>query len=252
MGLAVITYDPVTVLAEFASRRGITFPLLSDKGSETIRRYGILNTTVPESNPAFGYPFPGTFVVNRDGVVTARFFEQRYEERNTISSVLVRLGSKVEAEATKVTAPHLEITSYATDASAAPGTRFSLVLDIVPGSKIHVYAPGVQGYKPIALNVQPPPGLVLRDSHYPASEEYVFPPLNERVQVYQRPFRIIQDIMIDPSLAGQAALSGKSSLTVGGSLHYQACDDRICYMPQTVPLTWTVDLKPLDRERVNR
>ena len=53
-GLAVITYDPVAVLAEFAMRRKITFPLLSDAGSATIRRYGLLNTTVPETNPLFG------------------------------------------------------------------------------------------------------------------------------------------------------------------------------------------------------
>ncbi len=252
MGLTVVTYDPVPVLAEFAARRGITFPLLSDEGSATIKRYGILNTTVPETNPTYGYPFPGTFVIDRAGVVTARFFERSYEERNTISSVLVRLGGQVNATATKITAPHLAITSYATDAVAAPGTRFSLVLDIAPLPKIHVYAPGVTGYKPIALSVQPQPGLVVRDSHFPPSEEYVFEPLNERVQVFQRPFRIVQDVMVDPSREAQAALAGKTGLTIAATLNYQACDDKICYMPQSVPLTWTVALRPLDRERVKR
>ena len=63
--LAVISYDPVPVLAEFAARRGITFPLLSDAGSAIIRRFGILNTTVPETNDLFGYPFPGTFILDR-------------------------------------------------------------------------------------------------------------------------------------------------------------------------------------------
>lgn len=251
-GLAVITYDPVPVLAEFASSRGIAFPLLSDEGSETIRRYGILNTTVPEANPAFGYPFPGTFVLNREGIVTARFFEAGFQERNTVSSVLARLGGSVEAAATKISAPQIEITSYATDAAAAPGTRFSLVLDVTPGPKIHVYAPGVQGYKPITLTIQPQPGLVLREAHFPESEEYFFEPLDERVPVFQRPFRIVQDVMLDPSRTGQAALSGQTSLTISGTLNYQACDDRICYMPQTIPLTWTIAVKPLDRERVKR
>ena len=252
MGLAVVTYDPRPVLAEFAARRGITFPLLSDQGSATINKYGILNTTVPESNPSHGYPFPGTFVLDRAGKVTARFFEEEYQERNTISSVLVRLGGRVDATATKISAPQLEITSYASDAAVAPGTRFSLVLDITPGPKIHVYAPTVKGYKPIALNLAAQPGLVLREAHYPPAEEYFFEPLQERVPVYQRPFRVVQDVMIDPSRAGQAALSGKTALTITGILNYQACDDRICYMPQSVPLTWTVTLKPLDRERVKR
>jgi hypothetical protein len=252
MGLAVITYDPVPVLAEFAARRGITFPLLSDKGSETIKRYGILNTNVPETNPTYGYPFPGTFILNRAGIVTARFFEQGYEERNTISSLLVRLGGRVESPATKISAPHLEITSYATDAVAASGRRFSLVLDITPGPRIHVYAPGVKGYKPIALTIQPQPGLVLRETHYPESEEYFFAPLNERVRVFQRPFRIVQDVLLDPSRAARTSLAGKTSLTIAGTLNYQACDDNVCFMPQTVPLTWIIAVTPLDRERVKR
>ena len=62
--MAAITYDPVTVLADFSARRGITFPLLSDNGSATIKGYGILNTTVPDANPLYGYPFPGTFILN--------------------------------------------------------------------------------------------------------------------------------------------------------------------------------------------
>ena len=44
MGLAAISYDPPETLAVFADRYEITFPLLSDVGSEVITRYGIRNT----------------------------------------------------------------------------------------------------------------------------------------------------------------------------------------------------------------
>ena len=50
LSLAAISYDAVPILADFSKRRGITFPLLSDPGSATIKRYGILNTTVPDTN----------------------------------------------------------------------------------------------------------------------------------------------------------------------------------------------------------
>lgn len=49
IGLAVISYDSPEVLADFSKRQGITYPLLSDVGSATIRRYGILNTVVEEA-----------------------------------------------------------------------------------------------------------------------------------------------------------------------------------------------------------
>ena len=51
LGVAAISYDPVPTLAEFASRRSITFPLLSDAGSATIKAFGILK---PLPEMAFG------------------------------------------------------------------------------------------------------------------------------------------------------------------------------------------------------
>ena len=47
--MAAISYDPVETLAAFSRQRGITFPLLSDSGSQTIKRYGILNTVVDQA-----------------------------------------------------------------------------------------------------------------------------------------------------------------------------------------------------------
>jgi DsbC/DsbD-like thiol-disulfide interchange protein len=190
-------------------------------------------------------------MLNSRGVVTARFFEQAYQERNTAASILARLGHRVDVPATRISSPQMEITSYATDTTVAPGSRFSIVLDIHPAPGVHVYAPGVTGYKAIDLAIQPAAGLIVRDVQYPRSETYHFKPLNERVQVFQRPFRIVQDVTIDASPQGQAALKGEATVTITGVLNYQACDDRICFTPQSVPLNWTVSLRDLDRERVN-
>ncbi len=253
IGLAAISYDPVNVLAEFANRRAVTFPLLSDPGSVTIKRYGIFNTTVPENNqPTYGVPFPGTFMVNGQGMVTARFFEPAYQERNTAGSILARLGSGIEVDATTVSSPHLEIRSYATDSVVAPATHFSVVIDIRPAQGIHVYAPGVTGYKPVALAIEPQKWVSLKGSQYPPPEDYHFKPLNEHVQVYQRPFRIVQDIALEASPEAQSALKQIASLTIVGTLTYQACDDRVCFNPQSVPLKWTVRVRAVDRERARQ
>ncbi len=252
MNLAAISYDPVSTLADFSARRGITFPLLSDPGSETIKRYGILNTTIDPKNELYGYPFPGTFVVDGRGVVTSRDFEPIYQERRTVSSLLVRLGRNVDAPATRVTGAHLELTSYVTDRVAAQGTHFSLVLDARPSPRVHVYAPGVSEYKPVRLTVIPQPGLILRDAQFPRPEDYFFKPLNEHVPVYQRPFRIVQDVMLDPSREGSAALKDVTALTIAGTFEYQACDDKVCFAPQSIPLSWSIGVKPLDRERVKQ
>ena len=250
MGLAAISYDPVRILSDFSVRRGISFPLLSDAGSATIKRYGILNTTIDPKNELYGYPFPGTFIVDRNGFVTSRVFEPIYQERSTISSVLVRVGQQIEAPAIKVSASHLSLTSYATDQVATLGTHLSLVLDVRPAARVHVYAPGASGYKPVHLNLNPQPGVVLRATQFPKAEDYFFKPLNEHVPVYQRPFRIVQDVMLDPSRDGVAALKDVTTLTLTGVFEYQACDDKVCFAPESIPISWTIRIIPLDRERV--
>jgi hypothetical protein len=73
--------------------------------------------------------------------------------------------------------------------------------------------------------------------------------LNEHVPVYQRPFRIVQDVMLDPSRDGSLALKDVTRLTITGTFDYQACDDKVCFAPQSIPLSWSIGVKPLDRER---
>lgn len=250
MGLAVMTYDSPAILADFSRRRGITFPLLSDQGSSTIKAYGLLNTTVDPTSMNYGIPFPGTFIVNRQGVVTARFFEEAYQERNTVASILLKLGDPShEIDAQRLTTDHVEITTYLSDRLVAPGTLFSIVADVTPRPGIHVYAPGTHSYKVVALRLNPQPFLLTRPLRYPASEIYVFKPLNERVEVFQRPFRLIQDVAFDASPDARKALASAETVTITGTLEYQACDDKTCFLSKSVPVTYSVKVRQLDTER---
>ena len=63
-------------------------------------------------------------------------------------------------------------------------------------------------------------------------------------------FRITQDVVLAVNSVLQPLLEGDKTLTIRGSLRYQACDDKICYLPETLPMEWTLKLEPLNRERV--
>ncbi len=277
LGLVAISYDPPEILAAFTRQRGITFPLLSDVGSETIKRFGILNTVAEEAvgpnatdpaiaadvkkyvsvvgaNPRMvGIAFPGTFILDRDGRVTSRFFEDVYIERSTASSIMTRIGRKAEAvTGTEVSTEHLQITTYPSDAAVAPGNRFSIAFDITPRPRMHVYAPGASSYRVVAVKIAPQPFVRALPLKYPASQIYVFKPLNERVPVYEKPFTLVQEVILEGQPEAQAAFRGKDSLTVTGTLDYQACDDKVCFNPTSVPLTWTLSLRPIIRERPTR
>ena len=252
IGLVAVTYDSTAILADFSRRRGITFPLLSDAGSATIKAYGLLNTTVDPASTNYGIPFPGTIIVNRQGVVTARFFEEAYQERNTVASILLKLGDDGhQVDAQRLTTDHVEITTYLSDQVIAPGSLFSIVADITPRPGMHVYAPGRHDYKVVALRLNTQPFLEVRPVQYPASEIYEFKPLNERVDVFQKPFRLVQDVSFDGSAEARKALASSTSMTITGVLEYQACDDTTCFISKAVPVTYTVQMKPLDTERAN-
>ncbi len=250
LGAAVITYDSPAILADFSRRRGITLPLLSDPGSATIKGFGILNTTVAEGTSNYGIPFPGTFLLDRSGKVTSRFFEAAYQERNTVSTIMIALGAgHAPAAATRIQTDHLDVTTYVSDEVVAPGSLFSLVFDVKPNAGIHVYAPGAKDYRIIGFRVDASSILNVRPLEYPASEIYHFAPLDERVPVFQKPFRLVQAMAISAAPEARAALKGAETVTITGALEYQACDDRLCFTPRSVPVSYTVKLRPLDTER---
>jgi peroxiredoxin len=271
LGLATISYDRVEPIAAFGKEHSITFPMLSDVGSVTIRKFGILNPT-PEwalgpdkDDPQVqvevrkytsvvgvrdfmvGIAFPGTFILDPQGRVKQRFFEDFYIERNTVSNLLIKLGDKTDAAVagTKVSTAHLDITTYPSSSGIAPGDRLSVALDIEPRSKIHVYAPGAKGYRVIGLSIEQNPQIRVLPMQYPASEIYFYKPLKERVPVFQKPFRLVQELVLEGTPQAQQALRGKENVTVKGTLEYQACNDRECFNPVSVLLSWTMTLRPI-------
>lgn len=137
---------------------------------------------------------------------------------------------------------HLKVTAYPADAVVAPGDRTTLVIEIQPGEGMHVYAPGAEGYRVVALIVAAQPFVGVLPLQYPPSEIYVFEPLNERIPVYQKPFTLRQELVLDDRPEARAAFR-KASLTVTARLAYQACDDKVCFNPVTVPLSWDLPLR---------
>ena len=118
-----------------------------------------------------------------------------------------------------------------TPSVSGSGTRVSLVVDIAPKPKMHVYAPEQKDYIPISLTLTALDGVRPGRTEFPKAEKWFFEALKETQLVYSKPFRITQPITLTKS-AGP--------LTINGTVRYQACDDSICYLPQNVPVSWHV------------
>ena len=69
---------------------------------------------------------------------------------------------------------------------------------------------------------------------YPKAETMTF--ADERVPVFQKPFRLSQEVTLGKTIKAGA-------VNIAGTVNLQACDDRVCYPPENVPVSWTVQVK---------
>lgn len=251
LGVVAISYDSPAVLKNFAGRKQITFPLLSDSDSKIIRAFGILNETVQEGTAQYGIPYPGTYLVDRAGRVTAKYFEDDYTQRYTSGDLLVRhFGDSAGTAHTTFEAKHLRVVASASNLVVRTGQRISLVLEVELGPRLHVYAPGVStDYIPIDWTMKESPAILVKEVAYPASKKLRLAAIQQTVPVYQGAFRLVRDVTIARDAAVRPLLDAEGKLTIEGTLKYQACDDKVCYPPETVPVRWTLQPEALDRER---
>jgi hypothetical protein len=250
VGVAAISYDSVAVLKNFADRQHITFPLLSDPESRIIRAFGILNETVTAGTPFYGIPYPGTFVVDPTGKVLSKHFEDDYRERVSASDILaLEFGQRSEAATGITTTKHLRLTTAASTPVARPGHRIVLSLDIVLNAGMHVYAPEVQGYIPVEWKIQEGAAAKQHAFKYPQPVNVHLEAIGETVPVYRGYIRIGREITFGSEAALKPIVSPTGELIVRGSFRYQACDERTCYTPETLPLEWHFHYEGLDRTR---
>ena len=91
-----ISYDSVEVLKGFADKQKITFPLLSDPESKTILAYSLKNKETAGKKlgkiDIDGVPYPGTLLVDKEGVIRAKLFVDGYKERHSVAELVTAAG----------------------------------------------------------------------------------------------------------------------------------------------------------------
>ncbi len=236
-------------MKSFADRKKIEFPMLADPDSKTIRAYEVLNA---EATGQFkGMARPGYFFIDPKGTIREKFFEVKYRQRFSGNNIIGKLFPALGDEVTdNVQAPHLSLAVEQSDRTGFPGGRITLTAEVQLPPDVHVYAPGTQGYKPIALEMNPTPGIVLTPVNYPRAEILYLPAIKERVPVFEGKFRLTQDLKISSAaeFSNSLGTDGKT-ITINGKLDYQACDEKICYLPTSVPVHWQLQVLPLDHQR---
>lgn len=239
VALFAVSYDSVDILAAFAAKYGITYPLLSDEGSQVIRRLGLLNEHVAEQSAHygvqvreqhFGVPYPGTFVLDESGVIVEKLFEQSYRVRPAAVSFLedsfgLSGSAAVRAE---VATPELRVAAWSGTSSYRPYQKLKLHIDIEIAPGLHVYGlPVPEGYSPLQIALDPLETLEAGALELPEPRPFRLEGLEESFHIYEGAVRGALPLML---------LKNLGDITPSLRVRYQACSAVECFPPAEVSL----------------
>jgi DsbC/DsbD-like thiol-disulfide interchange protein len=130
---------------------------------------------------------------------------------------------------------HAVVAAGPVDLGVRLGSKVMLFIDVTPNPNIHVYAPGAKDFIPITVKLEPQANVKFGKLQYPKSEMMTF--ADEKVPVYQKPFRLMQEVTVLGSLDAGA------TVPVKGTVELQACDDKVCFAPESLPVSWSLIVK---------
>ena len=91
VNVAGMTYDDVSVLADFHDRHDLGYPLLQDVDVKHVNAYGIRNQRYEPGDGGYGIPEPGILFISPDGVILLKFAVPGYRQRPPLAEVLAAI-----------------------------------------------------------------------------------------------------------------------------------------------------------------
>ena len=241
-----LSYDEADALSDFRKAHRITYALLSDPDSEVIRKFGILNTLIKsDDHPWFGIPYPGTYVVDGIGTITHKFFDSNLAVRAGPEQLLraVRGEAVPTSSVGDETAEPGEVTMqvFLDGKSLTPTVQRDLVVRFDVPEGRHVYAePAPAGSVAVEVTLDANDRIVQRPLVRPASKPHTLAGTSESFPVHHGEFEVRLPLTVNGLVQGD---DGSTSLTLSGTVRWQACDDEVCDIPVarsfqlTVPVT---------------
>ena len=231
-GIAVyaLSYDEADALRDFQDAHGITYALLSDPDSDVIRSFGILNTLIdPTDHPWYGIPYPGTYVVNPEGTITHKFFDNNLAVRAGPEQLLrAAQGQPMLESKASETAPDAVQVSVALDGNTlAPTVQKDLVASFSVPAGRHVYAePAPRGSVAVDVVLDENKRLVQRSLVRPTGAPHTLAGTGESFQVHHGVFELRLPLTVNGAFEG-----GATEISVSGEVRWQSCDNEVCDIP---------------------
>jgi len=89
--VAGLSYDSPEILQAFTVKRHLTYTLLSDTKSEIIDLYKLRDPQYPPGSRAYGVPRPIIFILDAEGTIKAKLYEESFKNRPPVTEVISKL-----------------------------------------------------------------------------------------------------------------------------------------------------------------
>jgi peroxiredoxin len=247
LGVVGISYDSTETLKEFADEQHIGFPLLSDPDSKIIRDFEVLDATVLPGKPAYGVPYHGNYIVDEHGIVVAKLFDAEATLAHSTGVSVARLfGSPVNTHVKTVQHDRLSLSYYASSNTVASGDEIELTIDVRINDHMHVYAPSSVGRIPVEWVLADGAVFTVDTAEFPVPQTLTIGATGESADIYGGTFRVSRTVRINPGMLEAAdAVDAQGNVVLAGEFKFQACDDRMCYLPTSIALEWKLGRAPL-------
>ena len=133
--------------------------------------------------------------------------------------------------------PRAQVTPLLEQESAAPGAtvRTAVRVSLPEGLHANAHKPRDPNLIPVVLTVNAPSGVSVEEIVYPEPTDLRQENAPQPLSVYEREFVIGAVLRIAPNAAPGA-------LEIPLRLRYQACNEKLCYLPTTVQSAWSVQI----------
>jgi peroxiredoxin len=88
IGVVALTYDAPEPQQSFVDENDIGYPFLSDIDATSVQALKILNEQYQPGDGAYGVPYPGIFIVDKNKTIVGKIFVEGYRTRVEAESVL--------------------------------------------------------------------------------------------------------------------------------------------------------------------
>lgn len=229
--------------------------MLSDEKSEVIRSLRVLNTEIPPGDiPAYGVPFPATFVTDENGSVVGRFIHRSYKIRSSPEHLLDSIRGEISIDDS---APRAEVETEALRIQAyfhggrgtlRQGIERQVVVRFEPQDNVElILGADLESQDATSVEVTGPPGLVMGDPILPKTPS---PNALDDVTAFQGAVDLAIPVYAQAELISECRPIENDTITIQVAVRAVVRNGNSSFPTKTETLELTVFLEPVDMPKL--